>query len=80
MQSPPPPMIVTLDDPAGSAGRAGVVHEARFAGAERAAVLAGAAWAIWNGASVVRSDDPVAIDRIARTVAALRDARMEASR
>jgi hypothetical protein len=56
------------------------VHEARFAGADRAAVLAGAAWAIWNGAAVLRTDDPVAIDRIARTVAAVRHARLEASR
>lgn len=77
---------MNLDDPAGRPGRPrrpdrpGPAHEARFAAADRDTVLAGAAWAIWRGAAIIRTDDPAAIDRIARTVTAVRDARVESTR
>lgn len=69
-----PVSIVTLDDPTPAA------HDASFAGAPRAIVLASATVAIWNGATTVRTDDPIAIDRVARTVIAIREARAGSER
>jgi hypothetical protein len=49
---------------------------ARFAGAERAEVLAELTHRLWLGARVVLTDDVVAAERVAHTVAAVLDARL----